>query len=356
MSHVIKIGINQAICRTVENVILLITQGDEKNGVNKKALEALQEMFKSDSIGRTVVADWSTKIDFIIPDLKKVLGKEKYEIVDKDIQDGLLSILGGDAEKFANQSTKISIVLERLKEGHDEFERFIQPEIDRICDSFGLKQKPELKFSQSNLQDRAQFQKLVQRFVELGVFTPKDAFIALEESRFPENEDMLENQQEFKKQKDEGLFVPLTFNGANQEEEPHGEGGRPTGTGTPKSQNSTSPIGSGLQSKATITNIISTYKNINKIYSEASKTLKKSYNIKDITKEYEKIIQDVCEDIVIKLPMDKWEETAKACFSNIDNIKALEEIEVPQNIKDISEEYKFNYFCSAVINCSRATK
>ena len=109
--------IDQAIVRTVENVILLITMGNEpdKGGINPHNLKAMQELLKNESVGRALVADYTTKAEFVIPDLKKVIGTEKYAIVNEDIREGLQNVIVGN-EKFANTQIKAEIFLERLKE------------------------------------------------------------------------------------------------------------------------------------------------------------------------------------------------------------------------------------------------
>ena len=50
---------DQAITRTVENVILLITMGTEpdKGGINAHNLSAMQTLFRNESVGRVLVSD-----------------------------------------------------------------------------------------------------------------------------------------------------------------------------------------------------------------------------------------------------------------------------------------------------------
>ena len=78
---------DQAITRTVENVILLITMGadPEKGGINPNNMAAMQNLFKNESVGRVLVSDYTTKAEFIIPELNLVLGPEKYQILNDDI-------------------------------------------------------------------------------------------------------------------------------------------------------------------------------------------------------------------------------------------------------------------------------
>ena len=102
--------IDQAISRSIENVVLLVTMGAEpdKGGVNHKALAAMQSIFKNQSVGRVLVSDYTTKADFVIPDLRKVVGPEKYEVLNRDIQEGLQNVLIGD-NKYADGQLKMKI-------------------------------------------------------------------------------------------------------------------------------------------------------------------------------------------------------------------------------------------------------
>jgi hypothetical protein len=114
--------IDQAICRTIENVILLITMGAEpdKGGINPRNMEAMQNLFKNESVGRVLVSDYTTKANFIIPDISKVVGPSKYEVINNDIKEGLQNVIVGD-ERYSNTQVKTTIFLERLKESRNAF-------------------------------------------------------------------------------------------------------------------------------------------------------------------------------------------------------------------------------------------
>ena len=86
---------DQAIMRTVENVILMITMGTdpEKGGINHHNVKAMQALFANESVGRVLVSDYTTKADFVIPDINKVVGPGKYEVINKDIKEGLQNII-----------------------------------------------------------------------------------------------------------------------------------------------------------------------------------------------------------------------------------------------------------------------
>jgi hypothetical protein len=113
---------DMAVTRTTQQAILLVTMGaePEKGGVNQRNLEAMQSLFANQSVGRVLIADYTTKAQFVIPDIGNLIGPEKYEVVDRDIQIGLNNILIG-SEKFANQSIKVQVFIERLKQGREVF-------------------------------------------------------------------------------------------------------------------------------------------------------------------------------------------------------------------------------------------
>ena len=93
------------------------------NAIRIKAahsLEAMQKLFENQSVGRVLIADYTTKAEFVIPDIAALIGPEKYEVVDRDIQIGLNNILIGD-EKFANQSIKAQVFIERLEQARQHF-------------------------------------------------------------------------------------------------------------------------------------------------------------------------------------------------------------------------------------------
>ena len=118
----------------------------DKGGVNPRNISAMQTLFQNQSVGRVLVSDYTTKAEFIIPDLKKVIGPEKYEIVNQDIKEGLQNIILNQ-EKFASTEIKAQMFLQRLNEARDAFlNDFLQPEIKQLCKDFGFRDIPTAKF------------------------------------------------------------------------------------------------------------------------------------------------------------------------------------------------------------------
>ena len=132
---------DMAIARTMQQAILLVTMGTdpEKGGVNQKNLEAMQTLFRNQSVGRVLIADYTTKAEFVIPNIGSLLDGKKYEVVDRDIQLGLNNILVGEST-FANQNAKIDLFIARLEQARSTFmEDFLVPEIKRISKAMGFK-------------------------------------------------------------------------------------------------------------------------------------------------------------------------------------------------------------------------
>ena len=132
---------DMAIARTMQQAILLVTMGakPEEGGINQKNLEAMQKIFDNESVGRVLIADYTTKAEFVTPRIADLLDSGKYEVVNEDIRHGLNNILIGN-EKFANQSIKVKVFIERLKQARETLlNEFLLPEMRRITKVLGFR-------------------------------------------------------------------------------------------------------------------------------------------------------------------------------------------------------------------------
>ena len=203
--------IDQAIVRTIENVILLITMGNEpsKGGINHNNLAAMQELFRNESVGRVLVSDYTTKAEFVIPDMNKILGYEKYRIVNEDIKEGLQNIIVG-SEKYSNTAVKAEIFLERLKESREAFlNDFLQPEIQQVCKNMGFRNYPTARFKEVDTKDSTQTQRVATRLMELGLITPEQGMDVINKGVFPESEEVGKSQEQFVEQRKMGYYNPI---------------------------------------------------------------------------------------------------------------------------------------------------
>lgn len=345
--------IDQAICRTIENVILLITMGaePEKGGINAKNLEAMQSLFMNESVGRVLVSDYTTKADFVIPDLRKVVGPDKYQIVNQDIKEGLQNIIVGD-ERYSNTQVKAEIFLERLKEARNAFlNDFLQPQIKLVCQNLGLRDYPRAKFQEIDIKDEVQFQRVVTRLLELGILTPEQGVDAIKTGIYPQVHELKPAQEEYSKERGGGLYnplvggVPMIPAPENPESGPTGKApGRPTGTSGIPQNSAHEKI-----SRKDIQNIIYKAENLG----EFIKASLKKKNKKKLTDSQVKIAEDLCESIICSKDFNDWESVALECIDDIEKISSLDCI--PEILSE-SQAKEMSLYPAAIYYHSRKVK
>ena len=258
---------DMAIGRCMQQAILLVTMGNDpdKGGINQKNLQAMQQLFANQSVGRVLISDYTTKAEFVVPKIADLMTPTKYEIFDRDINLGLNNILVG-GEKFANQSSKVDVFLARLQSGRTTFiNDFLIPEVKRISKNLGFKNFPTPFFQEINLSDNPLKDKLYIQLYQLGALTAEEVIDAIKTDRLPDAEDSKESQEKFVTYTDNGLYSPLIGGKGGDETitvkeegkkkaKPVGtpkSAGRPEGTtGIPQNTKNVSPIGEGPQSKA----------------------------------------------------------------------------------------------------------
>jgi hypothetical protein len=317
---------DQAITRTVENVILLITMGaePEKGGINAQNLSAMQSLFKNESVGRVLVSDYTTKAEFVIPDLGKVLGSEKYQVLNEDIKQGLQNIVIGE-EKYSATEVKAQIFVDRLKESRNAFlNDFLQVEINRIAKELGFRSFPTAKFRDVDMRDQTQLMRITTRLMELGVLTPQQGMDMFHTGQFPQAKEISPAQNTFNEERKEGYYnplvggVPLIAPGGDGQEQVQKNttnkvAGRPEGTtGIPL-----------VKGNYSVKGIQSVVKKIEKTRASISGNLKKKLNIKKFNEQQENMLNKLCEAVVVSNEIETWESVANSCVNNFDNIASL---------------------------------
>jgi hypothetical protein len=327
--------IDQAIVQTVENVILLITMGSEpeKGGINPHNLTAMQNLFRNESVGRVLVSDYTTKADFVMPDLNKVLGSEKYKVVNEDIREGLQNIIVGN-EKYKNTEVKARIFLERLKESRQAFlNDFLQPQIKLVCQSLGFRDYPIASFEDIDLKDETQFQRVTTRLMELGILTPDQGIRAIESGVFPNKDDLAAAQKTYVDDREKGYYNPLV-GGVPMVSPAIDEAGPPLLNQTPESPGRPGGTKEIEQTEAStktysrkgVQGIV--YK-IEELRKFLSKEAKAHLNIKRMSQQKKQLVDSLCENVVIASETKDWEKKGKECiidFSNIESLSVLPEI------------------------------
>ena len=347
--------VDQAVTRTIENVILLITMGNtpDKGGVNPHNLQAMQALFKNESIGRVLVSDYTTKAEFIIPDLNRVLGPEKYQIVDQDIKEALQNVVVG-SERYSNTQVKAQIFLERLKEARNAFiNDFLQPQIKLVCKTFGFRKYPIVKFQEIDLKDEVQLQRVTTRLMELGILTPEQGIQTIKTGLYPENEKIGEGQAEYVEDRQKGHYTPLVggqplpldeeevaqapVQNPNNKRQPANtpqQPGRPSGTNK-----------EGRTAFADRKSIQATVYKTEELFKFAQAEMKKINNIKRLSKEKKSLLEELCKTVIISSEKDNWESEIQSCVKDFNNIEKLSPL---QGILEVSNENEMELYPSAL--------
>lgn len=331
--------LDMAIARTQQQVILLVTTGAEpdKGGINQANIIALQKLFQNESVGRVLIADYTTEAKFVVPDIGNILTPQKYEQLDKDINIGLNNILVG-GEKFANQETKVEVFLARLEHGRQTFlNDFLIPEIRRICKSVGFKSYPIPYFDEITLKNNDLRDKVYLRLTELGLLTPEESFTALETGRLPDSETLDEDQKQYKKDRDAGLYQPL-LNPPKDQMAPGGGAGRPGGTkGSPQTTKKMTPIGG--SETYSMTKLIEHMKAAQSLGNDVATLLCLQFKKKKLTNEQKNVAAEITKVIIANEEPEKWKEVIgtyvkEPVDKNPERIKAIHEIAAEHGCDD----------------------
>lgn len=368
---------DMSITRTMQQAILLVTMGakPDDGGVNYTQLQAMQQLFENESVGRVLIADYTTKAEFVIPRIADLLDPKKYEVVDRDIQLGLNNILVGES-KYANQNAKIDLFISRLSQGRKSFlNDFLIPEIKRIAKEAGFKSYPTPNFQKISLKDNTNLLRIYSRLIEVGVLTAEEGIEAIETGKLPSSVNSVESQKEFRKHKDSGLYEPI-MGGPNTQEKladkqiksqkdiqklnqkdksqepkeapnlPGGQKvpGQPAGRpeGTPQDQSNKSPIGDGEQSRYASFSLAKVTDNMvvaNKLFKSVEVGLRKEHKIKRLSKQQKQIAEDIACLIIANEEVDQWDKSIskyikKPIDHNPDRIKEIREIAAEHQIDD----------------------
>jgi hypothetical protein len=332
--------IDQAIARSVQQAVLMITMGDEKVGMpSSQNLASMRKLFENQSVGKVLVADYTTNAKFVIPDIGNLLDPKKYEILDNDIRMGLNSILFGE-EKFSNTSIKVKVFFARLKYGREKFLRdFLIPEMKEVGKALGFKQVPTPKLEDIDFEDNVLMSRVYSRLIELGVLTPEEGFDVFQSGRLPTSEESIESQKKYKDLKDKGYYQPLiggakegegdTGTGGNKN--PAGNSGRPAGTGgnkqlVPRKQVKASDL------KFSYNKLKNVIHSLTELEKEMESALKAKFKIKKLNKEQ----LDVASDLVILVAQNENLENWKSAYKKYLDNPIAENSEISNEIDELA--------------------
>tara|TARA_X000001036_G_scaffold300940_2_gene280028 strand:- start:3384 stop:5462 length:2079 start_codon:yes stop_codon:yes gene_type:complete len=363
--------VDQAVTRTIENVILLITMGNtpDNGGINPHNLKAMQSLFSNESVGRVLVSDYTTKAEFIIPDLNRVLGPEKYQIVDQDIKEALQNVVVGH-ERYSNTQVKAQIFLERLKEARNTFiNEFLQPQIKLVCQNLGFRKYPTVRFQEIDLKDEVQLQRVTTRLMELGILTPEQGIQTIKTGIYPENREIGEGQEGYLEDRQKGLYSPLVggqplpLSEEEKEEQMEMEQMKidhlqkidkensPNNPAVPNKATPNEegrPSGSNTKEKTAFADrkgIQSTIYSTEQLFSFAQKEMKANNGIKRLSKQKKELLNELCKTVITSSSKNDWEKIISMCIKDFNKIESLSIL--PQ-ISEIAREHDMELYPSAL--------
>ena len=346
------------LARTIEHAILLVTTGETGtqynggNGINPNNIARLQNLLINQTVGRVLVADFTTKAQWLIPDIDKILGPSKYQIVNEDIAEGLQSIFVGKDSKFANAQVKAKIFIKRLEESQKIFlNDFLIPEIVTICDAMGFRSIPEVTFQKIDLDDDTVMARVYAQLGQLGILTADQVINAMETGVLPDKEEMDSAQTEYTKKREKGLYLPLVGASMQDGQTPgqggNGPNGRPAGsTGIKQTTKKVSPIGTSRGSTAFS---IKAYKEhllaSQDLTDEIESSFKKRFKIKSLNEVQEGVVTSIAKIIMATHPIDKWSESVASTIEKPNLIPAS----VADEIDQICTDYNVDVFDATIL-------
>jgi hypothetical protein len=295
--------IDMAAARSMQQIILLVTNGNEpeKHGINPKNLEAFRKLFTNQSVGRVLVADYTTKAEFIVPEIGDLLDPKKYEVIEREINIGLNNVFAG-GEKFANQAQKVELFVARIDQARKAFlNNFLIPEVRRISKLLGFKNFPTPYLEDIELKDNINYAKIYGRLMEIGLLTPEQGLKAIESNTLPDDTTFIEEHKDYKKQRDDGLFEPLVGGGKGD------EAGSPEGAkAMPKK---VSPIGTSIGSEDihfSATKVRDNLALASQLEEEVIVKLREKHDIKRMSKLQKEVAAQITRLIIANEEPENW--------------------------------------------------
>ncbi|RTK99179.1 MAG: hypothetical protein EKK57_10175 [Proteobacteria bacterium] len=340
---------DRAIAKTCQQSVLHVAMGyEDKDGnyhFSEQAAKKVEEIYNAGSVGKVLITDFTAKLQFAIPQIGELLDPKKYEVVNKDIQDGLMDILAGgeSGEKFSNLTVKVKVFIERIRKAREIFlNEFLIPEMESIAEEVGIKQVPIPKFEDIDIEDNLNFYKVITRLAEIGLLTPEEVFEAFETGRLPTGEESLESQKNYKQHKDDELYKPLI---GGQKEDPNAAGGkgRPAGTPAPRK-----PSPQGMAS-VNAEKVIEVLKADIDFKHQIATHLKKTHKIKTLTKEQNDFVNEIGNRIIINESKDSWNTSLSKYLSG-----DVKDSEQAGKISELAKELNLTPSAAALIYHSNA--
>jgi len=344
---------DRQIISSLDSMLLLLTMGGAKgrDGTelppNPEHMACMKTLFENKKAQRVLVADYTTKAEYVIPDIDKIIGKAKYEQVNEDIREGLQTVFGGN-ETFSNSVTKVKIFCERLQKGQNIFKRWLEDELSDVCKKMGFNAKPTVKLSSVSLEDDAQMFRVYTRMAELGFLTPEELFEATKNGMLPNSHESILSQRKFKKQKEEDIYFPQIFNnsqynpldadtGNNDKEPSANQVGRPPSKDSGFNEVRQRRVGSIEQlSIKSLKDVLSEYDSLKE---DTNSSFAKKYGIEEVSEKQKEITKSIAYNISKNYEIKDWK---KAIEEVIEKKIVLSNTDIENQIESICNDFELS--------------
>lgn len=346
-------AIDRAVLRSIENAILLVTTGDKELGVNPQNLVALQNIFKSERPGRVLVADYSTKVEFVIPDINKVIGSDKYQVVDNDIREGL-QLLFTSQEKYGNVSVKVTLLIKKLNKQRLKVQKIFDKKLREACEKMGFAKEdvPQFRIKPIDLNDSTNLNRLATRLIELNVLTPEEGIRFMEEGLLPESHKIEEDQEKFMEQRERGLHNPLVGGvpvGPNAVSAPSGSPSTNMKSGRPKGGPTSS-----AKAKYDPNTLLAVTQKTEALERFARGSFKEQYKLEELDDNQKSLITKMVQSVVISSDEEGWNDSVSKCVKDFNTIMGLDV--KPEIVAIASEKGVEDYEAALIYHATKLFK
>jgi len=342
------------LARKIEHAILLVTTGEGANqwnggnGINQNNIARLQNLFTNQTLTRYLVADYTTKAQWLIPDVKEILGSEKYKVVTERIKEGLQSILTGD-DKFANAQIKSKIFIQRLVEGQNRFLDFLRGEISTVCDTMGFRDVPSVAFRKIDLQDEAVMARIITQLGQIGVLTAEQVVEGIESGVLPNADEMEEGQTSYKAAREKGLYAPLI---GGQKDDGSSPNGRPAGSGGERQTVTRKPSPIGTSKAFSMKAYTEHLRAAQDLTAEVQKALCKKFKVEELNEVQLGVAGTLVKKIVAMEPKDKWSKAVAKTIKEPPQIPS----EIARELDALRAEYQIDDLDAGLLRWCRTEK
>jgi hypothetical protein len=249
------------------------------------------------------------------------------------------------------------VFIKRLQQAKEAFiHHFLWPEMKRIAKSLNFRVCPQPYYDENQFRDIVSDSKIYSHLVDIGVLTPEQGLVAIQDNELPEPEDMESAQIKYKEARDKGLYQPLVGAGKGGAAEAGQNGkGRPQGsTGVPQGTKKISPMGSkGSEEAPKMEFSLSALRDnmilAQDVEKDVATYLKKKYKVKKLTPEQLSIASEIMTVIVANEEPSDWKSSVETyCENPVDQKQSR-----VNKVLGVAAEHQLDNHVAALLYSSR---